>query len=349
MDPDLRSAAPPRITYQQVAGSLQPLSYTEPAPAPEREPAPTGPRPPRRRLWIVAAVVAAVSFGGAAAWKILRPDHRARLNHARLVIVSGRASPKREPNGAEERWQKNHVTVTIDDSIDALGPAAREAVQSAFGTWLTSGAHVPDLTFDSAHGTRVSEKPDGKNSVVFAPIDIPGHRNDLALTLAFTDPDTGAILEADLVINSHHHFGLLDTAAPGSGQHLQSNEHENDAEGAKSTCSAPQVVKCDGRYDLQSVATHEVGHFLGLGEDGTDRCATMYRSTGRCQVNKRLLSSDDRTSMTELYTAPFTDNAAANSASCSIARSPERGESVPFGAALGALFAIGAALRRRRR
>ncbi len=339
MDPRLPSTTPPpRIAHQPVVGSLQPLSRTEPVPAPEPErPAPPKRPRPQLGLWLIGLAVAGAAFGGAVLWRS-RTDSRSRLEHAEVVIVSGHASPKRTSTGAEERWQKSHATVTIDDSIDALGPAARQAVESAFGAWLTSGAQVPALTFDSAHGTRVSEEPDGKNSVVYAPIDIPGHKNDLALTIAFTDPDSGAILEADLVINSRHRFGTLDTAPSGK----KHDEHESEDEHGK--CGSPRVVGCGGRYDLESVATHEVGHFLGLGEDETDTCATMYRSTGRCDVNKRVLSGDDQASMTKLYAGGFTDGAGATS-SCSAAPSPAGG-SAP--ALFGFVVAMAAALRRRR-
>lgn len=342
MDPRLSSTPPAGPHPQHFAGSLQPLSRTEPAPPPAPEaPAPEPPRPFRVRLWLLGLVVGAAAFAGALAWRSGRSAPR--LDHAQRVIVSGRASPKRSSTGAEERWQKSHVTVTIDDSVDALGPAARQAVESAFGAWLTSGASVPSLAFDSAHGTPVSGEPDGRNSVVVAPIDIPGHRNDLALTLAFTDPDTGAILEADIIINSRHHFGVLQTA-PGASQQVQHDDHEGGHEHEHGTvCSNAPVVQCGGRYDLASVTTHEVGHFLGLGEDDTDTCATMYRSTGRCEINKRVLTSDDRSSMTQLYARGFADGA-GSSASCSAAPAPGGG-SAP--ALLGLVVALGAALRRR--
>lgn len=340
MDPHLPSAPPPpRIVHQSLAGSLRPLYRTEraPAPAPQR-PAPRRP-PSRLALWLLGLAVVGAASGAALLWWS-RTDRHRRLEHAEVVIVSGRASPKRSPTGAEERWQKSHTTVTIDDSIDALGPGARQAVESAFGAWLTSGARVPTLTFDSAHGTRVSEEPDGKNCVLYAPIDIPGHRNDLALTIAFIDPDTGAILEADLVINSRHRFGVLDTKAQARGRGGRDDQESGNEQGE---CGSPRVVDCRGRYDLESVATHEAGHFLGLGEDDSDACATMYRSTGRCQVNKRVLSSDDRTSMTKLYAAGFADGPSAAS-SCSAAPYPKSGSAPGL---LGLVIALGAALRRR--
>ena len=164
----LHSAPPRRQAHLELGGSLQPLSSTQPAPAPGPEPHapapdPLGPRKPR--TWLVGALAALAAFGGVAAWNAGRSHRGDRLEHAKLVIVSGHAAPKRTASGVEERWQKSRVTVTIDDSVDSLGPAARQAVESAFGAWLTSGAKVPALAFDSGSGTRVSLEPDGKNSV----------------------------------------------------------------------------------------------------------------------------------------------------------------------------------------
>lgn len=340
MEPRLPfTTPPPRIVHQSLVGSLRPISRTEPAPAPATEhPEPPRHRPSRFRLSLFALAVAGAAFGAALLGR--STGHNRGLKHADVAIVSGRAPPKRSSTGAEERWQKSRVTVTIDDSIDALGPAARQAVESAFGAWLTSGARIPAFTFDSAHGTRVSEEPDGKNSVIYAAIDIPGHRNDLALTIAFTDPDTGAIVEADLVINSRHRFGVLGTESHASG-HTANSDHESGS--GLGRCGSPRVFECRGRYDPESVTMHEVGHFLGLGRDDTNTCAVMYRSTGRCEVNKRTLSSDDRTAMTELYAGGFADvpRAAGN---CSPAPHPVNG---PAPALVGLAIAIGAALRRR--
>jgi len=107
-------------------------------------------------------------------------------------------------------------------------------------------------------------------------------------------------------------------------------------------------VKCGYRYDPQSITTHEVGHFLGLGEDKSDTCATMYRATGRCQVNKRVLQSDDRAAMTGLYIAGFPDGSKTSSG-CSVATAPSGDPALPVGAVLGLLVALGVVLRRRSR
>jgi hypothetical protein len=60
---------------------------------------------------------------------------------------------------------------------------------------------------------------------------------------------------------------------------------------------------CQRRYDLQSVATHEAGHFFGLGEDFEAKPATMFYTTGRCETNKRALLTSDESTMSTLYVA----------------------------------------------
>ena len=146
-----------------------------------------------------------------------------------------------------------------------------------------------------------------------------------------------------MIINSSHRFGVLDTAAGGP---LQKTQHESEDNEHTQSCGGAEVAQCENRYDLESVATHEVGHFLGLGEDESDKCATMYRSTGRCEVNKRVLSPDDQASMSGLYAAGFADNSGA-STGCSVADAPARAPRAPLGAALGLMVVLGAALRRR--
>ena len=52
------------------------------------------------------------------------------------------------------------------------------------------------------------------------------------------------------------------------------------------------------------MATHEAGHFFGLGEDYTDLAATMYVTTAPCDVHKRVLTDDDTSTLAALYAPP---------------------------------------------
>jgi hypothetical protein len=229
--------------------------------------------------------------------------------------VNGTASLKETPNGSIQRWGKSGVVITIDDSVREAGPEAVNAVQNAFGNWLESGANLPRMTFDSSRTKTSLMKPDGKNTISYGEIDIKGHKKDLALTITFLDPATGRIQESDIVINSKQDF-----------------------------LAQQNLTKCDGEYDLESVVSHEAGHFFGLGEDTEDDSTTMYYVTRACDIQKRELKEPDRHSMTLLYSTPGDDEEeAATSGGCALA-----GGTSPSTFWFGALFALMLVARRTR-
>jgi hypothetical protein len=111
---------------------------------------------------------------------------------------------------------------------------------------------------------------------------------------------------------------------------------------------------CKATYDVQSVLTHEVGHFFGLGEDTTDTSATMYFSTTPCDLGKRDLATGDSGEMSTLYASGVVsagsdsaDSDAAAAASCAMSPAPSQGPSKALGLALG--LALGMRFRRTRR
>jgi hypothetical protein len=228
-----------------------------------------------------------------------------RVSHSRahpelvMQIVSGSPVLKKSSDGNSVRWHSNKAKLYLDASLDTLNAQARDAVQTGFGTWLSSGAKLPNLSFDSTKGATFGPTPNGKSEIMYGPITIAGHENDLALTITFSDPKTGEVLEADMIFNSNHPYSLL-SALIGSSD--GTSEHNG-----LTTASANGGSSCTDKYDLQSVATHEAGHFFGLGEDYDVKTATMYYTTGRCETNKRALQSTDETTMDALYVTNETD------------------------------------------
>ena len=247
-----------------------------------------------------------------------------------VQIVSGTPVLKKSSDGDNVRWRSGEATLYLDASLDALGGQARDAVRLGFGTWLSSGAKVPGLSFDSTNGAQFGQTANGKSEISYGPITVAGHESALALTIIFSDSKTGEVLEADMRFNSLYPYGLL-SGKGGSGD---------------------DQAGCASKYDLQNVATHEAGHFFGLGEDYDATSATMYYTTGPCQTNKRVLQSSDEMTMDSLYVANAPQSAgdpsvvtAKGCGGARIGQGNTRGEA-PVLALLGLLGFVG--LRRRR-
>ena len=85
-------------------------------------------------------------------------------------------------------------------------------------------------------------------------------------------PGVGRIVDADIEINAEHHKFAFTLQGEGQGTGV----------------------------DLQSVITHEAGHFLGLAHSEHPQ-ATMHASVAAGETNKRSLHEDDRTGLNALY------------------------------------------------
>jgi MYXO-CTERM domain-containing protein len=352
--PRITSKAPSVLpgSFAPAAFTARPGESTSLAPEPER-----GPRPPRRDLRRFIAFAAVVVVGAVAVRFATHTEPSQKPN-----VVSGRAGLKHTKKGQVERWWHDRVTLTVDGSFGKLAPGAVDAVQEAFGAWISSDAKLPHLAFDARAPKNVVLAPDGENRVYYAPIQVPGHEGDLAITLGYTNDDTGEIVEADVIINSLRPFALLEAAssASGSSQGTKSGKDDGSSDDGSSTGKARAALNgsgtsgaaaagCADTYDLRSVVTHEAGHFFGLGEDMTDTSATMYYSTRPCDLGKRDLKTDDASQVTALYVADEgASDEGASAQKCSVATvgsSPASSSSAPI-VALGLLAA--AMVRRRR-
>ena len=266
-------------------------------------PSVASPLSPRRRRSFNVIALGAFSA-------VLGLSGAASLSHLRarpapvMQIVSGNPALKKSSDGESVRWHAQKSKLYLDASLDQLGARAREAVQLGFGTWLGSGAKLPNLSFDSTSGAKFGQEPNGKSEISYGPITLKGHENDLALTVTFSDPKTGEVVEADMIFNSVHPYGMLPYQA------------------AAGAMTAEDMASCAQKYDLQSIATHEAGHFFGLGEDYDSTIATMYYTTGRCETNKRILQGSDETTMDSLYVSGDTQSASASASASANADDP---------------------------
>jgi hypothetical protein len=148
------------------------------------------------------------------------------------------------------RWVKMPIKyfVTNRDVPGVTALQLQTTVQRGLDTW----AKTPTVTISSQFGGFVGAEPfgtDGINVIGFRA------RPDLDRVLGATnfqiDDVTGELLESDIFLNSTFDW---------------------------SVAAAGEV----GRYDVQSIATHELGHFLGFGHSGLGE--TEIRPTGGRQV-----------------------------------------------------------------
>jgi hypothetical protein len=294
---------------------------------------------------LAGVVVGAATFGSHPGKAVTRSVHH------------GTAGLKRTQRGADIRWRSKDTNVRIDASLDKLGGGAKAAIQSAFATWLGAEATLPRVHFDASEKASAQAAPDGKNTVLLAPITVAGHEHDLAITLTYSDEETGDIVEADIIINSEYPFRLLGNVSDTGAEDAQSESDSKtqvttsgsqpSVSASRASCqNTSQAPTCaGGSYDLQNVATHEVGHFFGLGEDMDDPSATMYYCTSRCETHKRVLTNDDAVVMNVLYSAT-SDGSPGSAGGCGGARVAPRGA---LGEAAWLLAAAALGLSRRKR
>lgn len=174
-------------------------------------------------------------------------------------------------------------------------------------------------------------------------------RNTLALTTVTYDARDGRILDADVEVNAWDgRTGGFLALAPHGWYYTCGAAEPGPACGVAGT---PECCRAYGEpgcqyLDLESVVTHEAGHFLGLAHVEDER-ATMYPTTRAGQVSQRSLDADDVAGLCAIYPAGATATTCGvnEPGGCGQEGTAGAGLAVPLGALLAAL-ALGAARRR---
>src|SRR5215213_694149 len=184
------------------------------------------------------------------------------------------------------KWPGRTIRVALSSSL-ATPPANIKPgsdVAGAVRRALTRWAEAAGVEFVETSSDALSISPsaggDGVSLITVA--DTPENRavfmsaERTGRTRIFYDPETGAIAEADVVLNPSAQFSTDGTA---------------------------------GTYDLEATLTHEVGHVLGL-EHSDEAGAAMQPRQGtnglyeQAAVCPRTLSDDDRAGARALYDSP---------------------------------------------
>lgn len=229
------------------------------------------------------------------------------------------------------------MQVAVDPTLDELGAQGTESFIEATRAWQVADAAVPEFEMSVEETDEIGYFPGrkNKNTVRYAKGGEPLAKGALAITVVTADAATGRILDADIVVNGVYDFGDA-TATSG-----RSSSDLGKGKGPKQDEQAP--------FDLQSVFTHEMGHFLGLKDDLQDQEATMYLYSAPGDTSKRSLSATDQTAISSLYVPGMALEDSADPAAaggCGIAAASPRRSSLAWVSVAGAL-AVGTLIARR--
>ena len=223
-----------------------------------------------------------------------RPNPILALLAMLAFAASGHPSsfePAVAPAEKQTKWPTRTIQISISNSLTALATGIRPGsdVDGALRRALASWASAADVTFIEADSNLQSISPagegDGISLITIAPtpdnLAVVSEGNATARTRVFYDSETGAINEADIVLNPYVY-------GP-DGQPLEF-----------STDGTP------GTYDLESTLTHEIGHLLGLTHSSVI-ASTMQSSQGLngtyglAALTERSLSEVDRVAIRNIY------------------------------------------------
>lgn len=164
-------------------------------------------------------------------------------------------------------WRDAKLTLTVDGSFPK-SPSALAALQSAVDAWTSSVSELPAVELRIADDNL--REPDGEigrsdHRIYFAQFGDSRTQGALAVTVTTVGTDHAQILDGDIIVDGRYPYHGL--ANGDDGLPLW--------------------------YDLQSVLTHELGHWFGLPEDYCHRDATMYAYTWPGETTKRDLAPSD--------------------------------------------------------
>jgi uncharacterized membrane protein YgcG len=208
----------------------------------------------------------------------------------------------RVPNGSAGqalpvRWDLNNtaarpnianrrVLYEIGDAGTVDGPNFQgpinefEAVQNSFANWRNVHESEIDFEFSAATTNAVTSASDNRNVIHWKSSNIAS--GVFAVTITTFETTTGQIVDADMELNDRDF--TWDTLGPTGTQGII------------------------GRAMIESVVTHELGHFIGLDHPNNAQ-STMFFASSPGLINQTTLEADDRAALIDGYTHPTISDA----------------------------------------
>jgi len=140
------------------------------------------------------------------------------------------------------------------------------AIQKAAATWSNAGAKFT-FTYGGATTSYNDVAIDGINGIRWSSTYFSGESSTLAEATRWYDPDTGNILECDVVFNDNKNWST--------------------------TATTPS-----GYFDVETVMLHEFGHYLSLGHSSAP---AVMQPTVPIATPRRTLSTDDINGIIAIY------------------------------------------------
>lgn len=170
--------------------------------------------------------------------------------------------------GQSPKWQTMPISYYINEQgLSQISNGSEfRAVRAAFQTW--QNVQTADVRFNDRGTTPLRYVDlDGFNIVTFADDSSPLGSSTIAATFQYFDTSRSSFQDADIVFNPALQFSTSGEA---------------------------------GRFDIQSILTHEIGHMLGLDHAGLIS-SVMAPFGVDSQLDQRTLQYDDIVGITEIY------------------------------------------------
>ncbi len=181
--------------------------------------------------------------------------------------------------GRGAKWKELPISYVVHPEVEATVP---EAIFTSAKTWdraVPSKELFSDSYTEDPTASWDGDAPDGRNELVFG--DYP-EEGVIAVTVVWGyfsgPPSTRKIVEFDVMFDTEYVWGDADP--------------DND-----------EIVDNPEVMDLQNIATHEIGHGIGLADVYEDGCkeVTMYGYSNYGEIKKRSLETPDIKGVQELY------------------------------------------------